>query len=152
MTCESPRLVGMRRIEVLMARNLDMFYQNTLFTVSKGTTRKPGYPKTYAQKYLFDPESQRAPAHFHISKREDICCLAGGNILVQLRAAGPDERPSDERLVVKVDGIVRTTGAGVCNGVAGVGAARAIVPAPQVEALARRGQAVLLERILEAQT
>ena len=69
-------------------------------------------PKSYAQKYLFDPESQRAPAHFHRSKREDICCLAGGNILVQLRAAGPDDQPSDERLVVKVDGIARTIDAG----------------------------------------
>ncbi len=84
----------------------------TLLTVRNGTTRKPGYPKTYAQKYLFDPENQRAPAHFHRSKREDICCLAGGNILVQLRPAGPDDQPLDEPLVVSVDGIARTIPAG----------------------------------------
>lgn len=84
----------------------------TLFTVRNGTTRKAGYPKTYAQKYLFDPENQRAPAHFHHSKREDICCLAGGNILVQLRPAGPDDKPADEPLVARVDGISRTIAAG----------------------------------------
>lgn len=80
----------------------------TLFTLRNGTTRHPGYPKTYAQKYLFDPENQRAPAHFHRSKMEDICCLAGGNILLQLRSAGPDDQPRDSPLLVKVDGIART--------------------------------------------
>lgn len=84
----------------------------TLFTLRNGTTRKSGYAKTYAQKYLFDPENQRAPAHFHRAKREDICCLAGGNILVQLRAAGPDDQPRATPLVVKVDGIARTITAG----------------------------------------
>ena len=84
----------------------------TLFTVRNGTTRKPGYAKTYAQKYLFDPENQRAPAHFHRSKMEDICCLAGGNMLVQLRAAAPDDQPSNAPLAVKVDGIARTIAAG----------------------------------------
>jgi D-lyxose ketol-isomerase len=83
----------------------------TLFTVRNGTTRKPGYAKTYAQKYLFDPENQRAPAHFHRSKMEDICCLAGGNILIQLRPAGPDEQPGDAPLAVTVDGIARTIAA-----------------------------------------
>ena len=84
----------------------------TLFTVRNGTTRKPGYAKTYAQKYLYDPENQRAPAHFHRSKMEDIGCLAGGNLLVQLRQAGPDGQPGDAPLVVKVDGIERTIAAG----------------------------------------
>lgn len=84
----------------------------TLFTLRNGTTRKPGYTKTYAQKYLFDPENQRAPAHFHRSKMEDICCLAGGNILIQLRSAGPDDQPSRAPLTVSQDGIVRTVQAG----------------------------------------
>ena len=84
----------------------------TLFTLRNGTTRKPGYPKTYAHKLLFDPEIQRAPAHFHLSKMEDICCLAGGNILVQLRSANPDNTPSDEPLIVKVDGVARRIAAG----------------------------------------
>jgi len=84
----------------------------TLFTLRNGTTRHAGYPKTYAQKYLCNPERQRAPAHFHRAKMEDICCLAGGNMLVQIQAAGPDDRPVDTPLVVKVDGIARTLTAG----------------------------------------
>lgn len=84
----------------------------TLFTLRNGTSRRPGYAKSYAQKYLFDPENQRAPAHFHRAKMEDICCLAGGNLLVQLRAAGPDDLPTEAPLVIKVDGMARTVAAG----------------------------------------
>jgi hypothetical protein len=79
----------------------------TLFTLRNGTKRKPGYLKSYAQKYLYDPEGQRAPAHFHLSKMEDICCLGGGHILVQLRSANTDGIPSDRTLKVSVDGVSR---------------------------------------------
>ena len=77
----------------------------TLFTLRNGTTRQPGYTKIYAEKLLFDPEGQRAPAHFHRSKMEDICCRAGGNILVQLTGVQADDTPSDQPLFVKVDGL-----------------------------------------------
>src|SRR5947209_7996516 len=50
-----------------------------LFTLRNGSKRIPGYPKPYAEKLLFDPEEQRAPAHFHVSKMEDITNRAGGN-------------------------------------------------------------------------
>lgn len=83
-----------------------------LFTLRNGTTKRGGYPKTYCQKYLFDPEGQRAPAHYHLSKREDICCLAGGNILVQLARATPAGGRSTRHLAVAVDGICRTVAAG----------------------------------------
>ena len=75
-----------------------------LFTLRNGTTRHSGYPKVYAEKLLFDPEIQRAPAHYHRAKMEDICCRAGGNILVQLTGLNPDGTPSERPLVVKVDG------------------------------------------------
>ena len=84
----------------------------TLFTLRNGTTRKPGYRKTYAEKLLFDPANQRAPAHYHRSKMEDIICVAGGNMLVQLWPATADDRKGDASLVVKVDGIPRTIAAG----------------------------------------
>jgi D-lyxose ketol-isomerase len=84
----------------------------TLFTLRNGTSRQPGYPKTYAEKFLYDPEGQRAPAHFHRSKREDICCRAGGNILVQLTGANPDDTPSDRPLRVQVDGVATSLAAG----------------------------------------
>jgi D-lyxose ketol-isomerase len=79
----------------------------TLFTVRNGRLNIPGYPKQYAEKWLIDPEGQRAPAHFHLSKREDIICRAGGNILVQLTKADPDGNPSNETFSVQVDGCTR---------------------------------------------
>jgi D-lyxose ketol-isomerase len=79
----------------------------TLFTVRNGRLNIPGYPKQYAEKWLIDPEGQRAPAHFHLSKREDIICRAGGNILVQLTKADPDGNPSNESFPVQVDGCTR---------------------------------------------
>jgi D-lyxose ketol-isomerase len=75
-----------------------------LFTARNGTRRVPGYAKSYAEKLLFDPEVQRAPAHFHLSKMEDITNRAGGNILVQLTAVDANNRPIDEALRVQVDG------------------------------------------------
>lgn len=77
----------------------------TLFTLRNGSKAKPGYAKTYAEKLLFDPEGQRAPAHFHRTKMEDICCRAGGNILVQLTGTNPDDTPSDRPVSVQVDGV-----------------------------------------------
>ena len=79
----------------------------TLFTVRNGRLNIPGYPKQYAEKWLIDPEGQRAPAHFHLSKREDIICRAGGNILVQLTKTDPDGNPSNESFPVQVDGCTR---------------------------------------------
>ncbi len=73
----------------------------TLVTLRNGTSRFPGFAKTYAEKLLFDPEGQRAPAHFHRSKMEDICCRAGGNVLVQLTAADEHGQPSSRPLVVR---------------------------------------------------
>lgn len=64
-----------------------------------------GYAKMYAEKLLYDPESQRAPAHFRRSKMEDICCRAGGNILVQLTGVTADNKPSDQLLTIQVDGV-----------------------------------------------
>lgn len=79
----------------------------TLFTARNGRLNMPGYPKQYAEKWLIDPEGQRAPAHFHLSKREDIICRAGGNILVQLTKADPEGNPSNETFPIQVDGFTR---------------------------------------------
>lgn len=83
-----------------------------LFTLRNGSRRHPGYAKSYAQKYLFDPEGQRAPAHYHLSKREDICCLAGGNILVQLTRSTPAGGCSTKPLTVAVDGVAQVLAPG----------------------------------------
>lgn len=76
----------------------------TLFTLRNGRHNDPRYPKAYAEKLILDPEGQRAPAHFHRSKREDIINRAGGNILVKLTKATADDKLSDEALTVQVDG------------------------------------------------
>lgn len=84
----------------------------TLFTLRNGNLHDPRYPKTYAEKLILDPEGQRAPAHFHRSKREDIINRGGGNILVQLTPVGPDDQPTTGRFHVQVDGCRRELNAG----------------------------------------
>jgi D-lyxose ketol-isomerase len=76
----------------------------TLFTVRNGKLNSKRFPKEYAEKILIDPESQRAPAHFHRFKREDIICRRGGNILVQLTKADEEGHPSGEKFTVQKDG------------------------------------------------
>lgn len=75
-----------------------------LFTLRNGRAGNPKFPKEYAEKILIDPEIQRAPAHFHLSKREDLICIAGGNILVQVSRADEEGQPSKERFSLQVDG------------------------------------------------
>ncbi|MCE6989708.1 D-lyxose/D-mannose family sugar isomerase [Dyadobacter sp. CY323] len=78
-----------------------------LFTLRNGRFGTKQYPKEYAEKLLIDPQNQRAPAHFHKKKREDIICRAGGNILVQLTKADIDGNPSAETFTVQVDGCTK---------------------------------------------
>lgn len=84
----------------------------TLFTLRNGRMNDPRYPKAYAEKLILDPEGQRAPAHYHRSKREDIINRAGGNIIVQLTPTEPDGSPGSGHFSVTVDGVSRTISAG----------------------------------------
>jgi D-lyxose ketol-isomerase len=96
----------------------------TLFTLRNGSVSKPGYPKRYAEKLLLNPEGQRAPAHYHASKMEDIRNLAGGNMLVQLTRVSPAGQPVEtsfeisrdgERLPIEAGGLLRLeAGQSVC--------------------------------------
>jgi hypothetical protein len=79
----------------------------TLFTIRNGRHNDPRYPKVYAEKLILDPEGQRAPLHFHVSKMEDIINRGGGNILIKLWKAGDDNRPSDEIFSLAVSGVRR---------------------------------------------
>jgi D-lyxose ketol-isomerase len=76
----------------------------TLFTLRNGSVRHPQYTKSYAEKLILDPERQRAPAHFHRSKMEDIINRSGGNIMVQLSKANSEDSWSQEKFAVQVDG------------------------------------------------
>ena len=62
----------------------------TLFTLRNGRHNDPRYPKSYAEKFILDPEGQRAPAHFHRSKREDIINRGRGFIVLELTASDPE--------------------------------------------------------------
>ena len=78
----------------------------TLFTLRNGKGGDPRYPKNYAEKFILDPEGQRAPAHFHRTKREDIIHRGqSGTIIIQLCATNADNSPSDEPFLVQVNGI-----------------------------------------------
>jgi D-lyxose ketol-isomerase len=76
----------------------------TLFTLRNGSVRHSQYRKSYAEKLILDPEGQRAPAHFHRSKMEDIINRSGGNIMVQLTKANKEDSWSDEGFAIQVDG------------------------------------------------
>lgn len=78
-----------------------------LFTLRNGRVNDSRYTKTHAGKLILDPEEQRAPAHYHRSKCEDIICRAGGNILVQLQTTTPSGDPSNDAFDVAVDGLRR---------------------------------------------
>jgi D-lyxose ketol-isomerase len=84
----------------------------TLFTVRNGKLNSEQFPKEYAEKILIDPENQRAPAHFHRSKREDIICRNGGNILVQLTKTDKEGNPSKEKFSAQKDGCTLRLSAG----------------------------------------
>jgi len=72
----------------------------TLFTLRNGKFDDERYARLYAEKMILDPENQRAPAHFHRHKREDIICRAGGNILVQLTATDESNQPLPGKPVI----------------------------------------------------
>lgn len=76
----------------------------TLFTLRNGSVRYPQYDKSYAEKLILDPEGQRAPAHFHRSKMEDIINRSGGNIMVQLTKANSEDSWSQDGFAIQVDG------------------------------------------------
>ncbi len=84
----------------------------TLFTLRNGVHNHPKYTKRYAEKFIFNPEGQAAPLHFHRSKMEDIINRGGGNVLMRLYKAGADSKPSDERFTVSISGISREVGPG----------------------------------------
>ena len=71
------------------------------------------YPKVYAEKLLYLKESQYAPMHFHWLKTEDIINRAGGNVLIRVYNALPDEEIDQEsEVTVHTDGRTYTVPAG----------------------------------------
>lgn len=83
-----------------------------LFTLRNGNAGDPAYAKPYGEKLILNPPLQRAPAHFHRRKMEDICNRGGGQILVQVWAADGEGRRSTDSLSIQVDGQTQSVAAG----------------------------------------
>ena len=86
----------------------------SLITIRNGCrAMQERYPKVYAEKLLYLKEGQYAPNHFHWYKTEDIINRGGGNVLIRVYNALPDEeidRVSD--VTVHTDGRSYTVPAG----------------------------------------
>ena len=64
----------------------------SLITIRNGSQAMPDrYPKVYAEKLLYLKEGQYAANHFHWFKTEDIINRGGGNVLIRVWNALPDE-------------------------------------------------------------
>lgn len=64
----------------------------SLITIRNGNRAMADrYPKVYAEKLLFLKEGQYSPNHFHWYKTEDIINRGGGNVLIRVFRANPDE-------------------------------------------------------------
>ena len=85
-----------------------------LFTIRNGHPTDERYFKPYAEKILICEEKQVTPMHFHWSKAEDIINRGGGDLVVQLYNATPDEGLADTDVTVSIDGVCRTIKAGDC--------------------------------------
>ncbi len=84
-----------------------------LFTIRNGHPVDPRYAKkTYCEKILIQEEGQVTPMHFHWNKAEDIINRAGGDLVIQIYNADPDEALADTDVTVSVDGVLRTVEAG----------------------------------------
>ena len=80
-----------------------------LFTSRNGDSGDHHDSKCYAEKIMIVRERQVTPWHFHWMKVEDIINRGGGNLVVELAWATPDENGLDDREVeVSCDGVVRT--------------------------------------------
>jgi D-lyxose ketol-isomerase len=81
-----------------------------LFTIRNGNFKKDR--KSYAEKIMIVEEMQETPMHFHWSKMEDIINRGGGNLVIELHNSNEMEEFSDQIIIVKTDGIIRTLNPG----------------------------------------
>jgi D-lyxose ketol-isomerase len=82
-----------------------------LFTIRNGNSQdwQALKGKLYAEKIMVVEDGQVTPMHFHWSKMEDIINRGGGDLLIQLYQATPEEQLDEKKSVsVSVDGERRT--------------------------------------------
>ena len=84
-----------------------------LITLRNGNRKHPErYPKPYAEKLMIVEEEQVTPMHFHWYKTEDIINRGGGNLMIRLYKADPNEALSGEDVQIVTDGVKKTLPAG----------------------------------------
>jgi D-lyxose ketol-isomerase len=64
----------------------------TLITLRNGNASNGKYVKPYAEKLIRILETQVSPMHYHWHKMEDIINRGGGNLLLRVYNADPDDR------------------------------------------------------------
>lgn len=86
----------------------------SLITIRNGNRlNSEKYPKVYAEKLLYLKEGQHALNHFHWYKTEDIINRGGGNVLIRVYNALPDEEIDfSSPVTVHTDGREYTVPAG----------------------------------------
>jgi len=84
------------------------FYKRGLFLFTLRNGKYGVDKKPYAEKIMIVEENQETPLHFHWSKMEDIINRGGGNLVVELYNATPDEELDNTPVHVMVDGIDTT--------------------------------------------
>ncbi|MBN2046962.1 MAG: D-lyxose/D-mannose family sugar isomerase [Anaerolineaceae bacterium] len=85
-----------------------------LFTVRNGhpSNLKEMSGKLYAEKIMMAEVGQVTPMHFHWNKMEDIINRGGGDLVIELYNATPDESLADTDVVVSIDGCEKRFKAG----------------------------------------
>jgi D-lyxose ketol-isomerase len=85
-----------------------------LFTLRNGALEdlRRGGGKVYAEKLMIVGVGQVTPRHFHWTKVEDILNRGGGNLVIELHNATPDEKPAGTEVRVSTDGVERRLEAG----------------------------------------
>jgi D-lyxose ketol-isomerase len=82
----------------------------SLFTIRNGNWDKKD--KLYCEKIMVAGEDQETPMHFHWNKTEDIINRGGGNLVMELFHATPDDGFSQDPVTASVDGVLITVKAG----------------------------------------
>ncbi len=77
-----------------------------LFTIRNGNVKDPN-SKQYAEKIMVVGVDQITPMHFHWHKTEDIINRGGGQLVIQLFNATPDETLADTDVTISTDGVQR---------------------------------------------
>jgi hypothetical protein len=85
-----------------------------LFTVRNGSLEemRTKRGKLYCEKVMIVDVDQVTPMHIHFNKVEDIINRGGGQLVIQLYNATPDEGLANEDITVSVDGVKRVVKAG----------------------------------------